>query len=312
MSKGKILVTDSLFIFDEHVKQLEDAGYEVERLDKPQASEEELIKAVKGKVGYILGGIERVTPSVIEAGDELKAIVFTGADWAGFIPGHELATEKGISIANAPGANSTAVAEYTITLMLMMLRRALELGSTGDKTFMTTDSVSDVQIGIIGMGRIAQKVVAMLQGLGAANIVYWNRTRRLDLESQLDINYMELEDLLRTSDVISNHVASSAGELLGEKELAMLHDGALVINTGAHNTINKDALYKLLKAGCIRAAVDDKTDESRYKELPLNCWFSSNENTGYNTHSANKLGSDMATDSILNLLKNGEDKNKVN
>ncbi|HET7827841.1 MAG TPA: hypothetical protein VFK97_03165, partial [Candidatus Saccharimonadales bacterium] len=154
---NKILVTDSLFIFDEHVKKLEAAGYEVERLDKPRASEEELCKAVKGKVGYVLGGVELITDKVIEAADELKAIVFTGADYAGFIPAHELATKKGIAIANAPGANSFAVAEYTLTLMLVMLRQILELTRVGDKNFMTGQSITDVKIGIVGMGRIGER-----------------------------------------------------------------------------------------------------------------------------------------------------------
>ena len=57
MSEGTILVTDTLFIFDEHVKQLENAGYEVLRTEKTDMSEDELCQAVKGKVGYILGGV---------------------------------------------------------------------------------------------------------------------------------------------------------------------------------------------------------------------------------------------------------------
>ena len=57
LMKGTILVTDNLFIFPEHEAKLREAGYEIERLDKPEATEEELIEAVKGKVGYILGGI---------------------------------------------------------------------------------------------------------------------------------------------------------------------------------------------------------------------------------------------------------------
>ncbi len=93
---NKVLVTDSLFIKDKHVKLLEAAGYEVERLDKPSATEEELCDAVRGKVGYILGGIEKVTDKVIESADGLKAIVFTGTGWQGFIPGHDLATKRGI------------------------------------------------------------------------------------------------------------------------------------------------------------------------------------------------------------------------
>lgn len=71
--KGRILVTDTLFIFDEHVNQLEDAGYEVVRIEKPDMSEDELKEAVKGKVGYILGGIEYVTEPVIQAATDLKS-----------------------------------------------------------------------------------------------------------------------------------------------------------------------------------------------------------------------------------------------
>src|SRR6266508_4313994 len=89
--KGQILITDSLFVFPEHESILRSEGYEIIRLDKPDASEQELIKAVEGKVGYILGGIEKVTENVINAADTLRAIVFTGADWRQFIPGHAVA-----------------------------------------------------------------------------------------------------------------------------------------------------------------------------------------------------------------------------
>jgi len=128
--KGKVLITDTLFIGDEHVKQIEDAGYEVERLDKPNATEDELIEALQGKVGYVLGGIEKVTDKVIESTDQLKVIAFTGADWQALITGWEKAKEKGIKISNAPGANSPAVAELALTLTLAMQRNLFELGRT--------------------------------------------------------------------------------------------------------------------------------------------------------------------------------------
>ncbi|OGK19178.1 hypothetical protein A3G67_00240 [Candidatus Roizmanbacteria bacterium RIFCSPLOWO2_12_FULL_40_12] len=310
--KPKILITDSLFIFEEHEKRLRDAGFEVERLDKPKASEEELIKAVKDKDGYILGGIEKVTEPVINAANKLKGIVFSGSDWAGFVPAHELATKKGIAIANAPGANSTSVAEYTITLIFMMLRRALELGSTGDKTFMTTQSVSDVKIGIVGLGRIGTKVAKMLKGLGAKDICYWNRTRKQDLEKELGIKWLSLEELFKTSDVITAHVSSQAGQVFTKDLLNKSKDGVLFINTGADPTYDMDALYELLKAGKARAGFDENIKDERFKKLPLSVWFCSNENTAYNTHAANKLGSDMATETMINILTKGDDQYVVN
>ncbi len=72
--KGTILITDSLFVHKEHEEQLRAAGYDIQRIDKPKANEEELIAAIKGKIGYILGGIEQVSEKVIDAADELKVI----------------------------------------------------------------------------------------------------------------------------------------------------------------------------------------------------------------------------------------------
>ena len=77
----KLLITDSLFIFPEHEKRLQDAGFEITRLDNPEATEAELIEAIKGKDAYILGGIEKVTAPVIAAADQLKIIALTGTVW---------------------------------------------------------------------------------------------------------------------------------------------------------------------------------------------------------------------------------------
>ena len=107
----KILVTDSLFIFDEHIKKLNGAGFEVERLDKPSATEDELVSALEGKVGYIVGGIERVTEPLLKRVDGLKVIGVTATAWQSFVPGAEIAKSKGIMIANTPHANASAVAD---------------------------------------------------------------------------------------------------------------------------------------------------------------------------------------------------------
>ena len=309
---GKILITDSLFIFDEHVKKLEDAGYEVERLDKPEATEEELCQAIKGKVGYILGGVEKVTDKVIESADELKAIAFTGADYAGFIPSHELATKKGIAIANAPGANSGAVAEYTLTLMLIMLRGILDLTQIGDKNFMTTNSVSDVQIGIVGMGRIAERIVRMLGALDAKNIVYWNRTRKPELEEELGIKYVELHDLFKTSDLISNHLSTQAGQVIAADLVKATKDAVIFINTGSDATYDVAALYEKLANSDARAAFDAEVHDDRFKELPTQKWLQSNGGTAFNTHAANQKASDIAVESLLNMLAGKKDQHQVN
>lgn len=307
-----ILVTDILFIFDEHIKQLEQAGFTIERLEKPDATEEEMCEAIKGKVGYIMGDFKPVTPAMIEAADELKAIVFPGADWARLITGYAQATEKGILIANAPGANAYAVAEYTVTLMLMLVRRALEVGSTGTSRNVTTHSMINARVGLVGMGRIGEMVARMLVGLGVTDIVYWSRQAKPELQEELGLQFMPLEELVATSDIISTHIPATAGEVMTKDLLQRTKEGVILINTCRAGAYNYDGLYDLLADGKARAAFDFPIDEPRFDKLTADAWFYSNTTTAYNTHEAAKTASDMATQSIINLLTTGQDDYRVN
>ncbi len=310
MSKT-ILITDSLFIFSEHEQILRQGGYQIERLDKPEATEEELIKAVSGKVGYILGGVEKVTDKVIEAADSLKAVVFTGSDWRAFITGHESATMKEIAIANTPGANSYAVAEYAITLMLAMMRNIFELGRTGTKKFQTTHSLNELTVGVIGMGKVGTIVATNLKNLGAKHVVYFSRSRKPDIEKK-GIEYLDMDKVLSQSDVVFLLVPKSTGDnFLSAKELKLMRDSTLLVNIASRSLVDKNALFQELQSGRLRAAQDGQADE-RFNSLPLSVWFNSNESAAYNTLGANKTASDMAVKSILNLLKNGKDENRVN
>lgn len=311
MSKA-ILITDSLFIFPEHEQMLRDAGFEIQRLDKPMATEEELIQTIKGKVGYILGGIEKITDKVIESADELRVIVFTGSDWKQFIPGYELATKKGIAIANTPGANAYAVAEYTIALIVAMTRNIFELGRTGKTSFQVRPSLRELTVGIIGMGNIGSKVASLLKGLETQKVIYNSRHQKPEIEKEIGAIFTDIETLLKTSDVVTLHVPKEVGEgFIGAEKLALMKDGALLVNCGFTGAIDKDALLKELKSGRLRAVQDDPMGPE-FNELPLSNWFNSNSHTAFNTHEANQRASDMATESIINLLVNGTDKYKVN
>ena len=310
--KRKILVTDSLFIFTEHVEKLREAGYEIERLDNPEATEAELVEAVRGKVGYILGGIEKVTEKVIEAADDLRVISFTGADAHGFIPAFDKATKKGIAITTTPNANSYAVAEYTLAIMLAMTRNIFELGRTGDKTFQTTRSLNQQSVGIVGMGHIGTRMAEILYSLGVKRILYTNRTRKEEVEVNTGAEFVNIEELLSQSDIVTLHVSKEIGEgFIGERELSRMKDGALLVNCGFMGGVNRDSLLIELKAGRLRAAEDGPKDE-RFAELPLSIWYCSNAHTAYNTTEANKTASDMAVNSLLNVLETGNDQFKAN
>jgi phosphoglycerate dehydrogenase-like enzyme len=305
--KGKVLVTDTLFVFHEHVTQIEAAGYEVERLPKPNATEDELIEAVKGKVGYILGGIELITDNVIEAADQLRAIAFTGTDWQYFIPGWQKGKTKGIKISQAPGANAPAVAEYSVAMALLMERNLLELGRTGDKTFETSRSLYQSELGVIGAGQIGSRIIRMANSFEPAKVRYHSRTPKPELEAE----FVDIDTLLQTSDVIFMAIPGAAGTILDETAIDSLKDNALIVNIGPLSLIDFDALLPRLQAGTIRAAIDYPAPNESYRKLPLHIWHNSGDHTAYNTYATNKLGSDMGTASLLNLLERGEDKYRV-
>lgn len=308
--KGKVLVTDTLFITDDHVKQIETAGYEVQRLEKTAATEDELIDALKGKVGYILGGIEKVTDKVIEAAKDLKVIAFTGADWQALITGWEKAKEKGIKISNAPGANSPAVAEFALTMTLAMQRNLLELGRTGEVGFQTSETLQNAQVGVIGAGHIGSKIIKMLSAFSPTKVRYYARNKHPEVEAD-GAEYADLKTLLTSSDVIIVAAPGSAGTIFDKTAIDSLKDNALLVTISPRNHIDFDALLERLQKGTLRAAIDWPAPNDEYKKLPLHTWFGTNNHTAYNTKEVIQICSDMGTQSLLNLLDKGEDQYQV-
>lgn len=310
---NKILVTDSLFIKDHHVKKLEDAGFTVERLDKPSASEEELCEAVKGKVGYILGGVEKVTDNVISSADELKAIVFTGTGWDGFIPGNVLATKKGIAIGAAPHLNAHAVAEFGMSMSLLMTRDMMNLVRGGPKTFETTKSLSELSIGIVGMGHIAKEYLAMAKGMGAKNISYFNRTRKQDVEKEFGVTYLDKNELFKNCQLI--YVAVSIGpgrEFISREDIDAMSNGSILVSTSDPLLFNLEALSSRLKKDEIRGAFDENIKEGGFQELPIGIWYTPNESSAFNTGQTVEDVSNSCVETLINLLKTGEDKYLMN
>ena len=305
----KILITDSLFIHQEHEEKLREAGFEIERLDKPEATEEELIKAIKGKDGYILCGIETLTNKIIDEADNLKVIVFTGIGYKDFIPNYEYVTSKGISIANTPDAPTHAVAEWSVAMALAMNRNIFDLGRSGQRKFITTKGIENQHIGIIGLGRIGKEIAKMVQAFRPASISYYSKHKHKDS----GIEYKDLNTLLQESDIVFLCVSKDAGKnFFGKGELAQMKDGSLLVTFVAENIIDEEALLAELKAGRIRAVSDHPIHNKESLKLSLSTWYCFNASNAFNTETEIQLCSDEATNSMINLLTTGKDKNKVN
>ncbi len=307
MSKGKILVTDTLFIFDEHIKLLEKAGYEVVRIEKPDMSEEELCKAIKGKVGYILGGVEYATDKVFDAADELKAIIFTGTGFKGHISGWQYALDKGVLIGTTPYANVHEVAEWGLAATLAMQRDLFDLGPQGTTKFHTIKSLLDLKVGIVGLGHIGGRYADMIDAIGAKEVVYWNRSQKDSKHTQV-----EKDELFSTCDIIFVALADDAGkDFVTKADFDLMKKNALLVSIAHHGIINEDDLYEAVEPGKIRAALDIVKDQDKFAGLSPERWYASKSSSAYNSIGYLQRSSDMATETLINLLETGEDQNKV-
>ena len=155
-------------------------------------------------------------------------------------------------------------------------------------------------------------VAGMLKGIGVKQVSYYSKRRKPQIEEALGVNYMDMMDLLAACDVVSLHTSKAAGVgYIGANQLAVLKDGALLVDTSFHGSVDADALLDQLKSGRIRAAYDHIPAQS-FKELPAESFYYSNESTAFNTKEANQLASDMACATMLNLLAGKGDSHVVN
>jgi D-3-phosphoglycerate dehydrogenase len=302
-----VLITDSLFIQPGSIyeNRLREAGYEIERLDVPEASEEQLIAAIPGKVGYILGGVEHVTEPVLAAGTELRAIAFTGSGYKKYIPSWEAATDRGIAISAATGANAEAVGEFTIAAALAQVRQLPTLMVPGGKGFAIAREFSELTFGVIGYGWVGKATARKAAALGFRVVI-----ADAPVAAGEPGETVSLSELLSTADIVALHVSDGRGDnVLNAVSIAALKPGSIVVNAAFERAVDNDALLTRIKDGSLRAAVDYPLSTDG---LPIGALLTSNGSTAFNTQAANERASDRATASLIKLLESGDDVDLVN
>lgn len=180
----------------------------------------------------------------------------------------------GIAAAYNPGFNTITVAEHTIMLMLVLLRRftAAE-GVTRAGRFPTMEFIQenqahlaelgDMAVGLVGLGSIGQAVAERLAAFGS-RVSYTARRRNEEAETRLGVRYALLPDLLSSCNLVSLHVPLTPGtrHLIGEAEFASMQPGALLVNTSRGRVVDEAALRRAIENGHLGgAAIDVLEDE---------------------------------------------------
>ena len=238
---------------------LEENGYEV--VKNPygrRLTEKETIELGKDCIG-IVAGVESLNTKVIDELPNLKCIsrVGVGMDSVDI----SYAESKGIKVLNTPNGPTRAVAELTLGLTMALLRKIpfahFDLKNKVWKK-QTGNLLFEKKVGILGLGRIGRMVAEMFRALG-------NEVAGYDLhpnEEWAEANQVEimgLNDLLSSCDIITIHIPGNkdGSPTIGEEELALLKEDAIVVNVSRGGVIEEDALYNVLTAGKLSAVALD-------------------------------------------------------
>jgi len=302
------LITGHGVIADDDIARLEAHGFGIDRVEVLDGTEDQLMAALRAKRGYICAGHERVTEAVIGAAGELEVISFPGSGFKEFVPGWELATARGVAVCAAIGANAPSVADYTILLMLGMLR-GLPGAQPGVSRTWPARECAGLSLGIIGLGHSGLAVAQRASGLGMKVLA---AVRQPPAAVPPYVDVVPLDDLLTQSDVVSVHVSRANGKgVLQAPHLARMRDGTLIINVAFPDAVDWDALRRELVDGRLRAAFD-APPAGDYADLPQQTFLASTSQTAYNTVDSNQRVSKMACDALLAVLSTGNHESVVN
>ncbi len=231
----------------------------------------ELLPLVKDADGYI-AGLDQIDSSVIEAADRLQVIsrYGVGIDQVDL----QSATERGIVVTNTPGANSVAVAELAIALMLVLGRRicgAHQATRSGGWPRYSGVGLRGKTVGLVGFGAIGREVATRLKAFGC-RIVVADPCVGSDCADTYAAQLVPLEELLASSDFVSLHASlnSSTLGLVDRTFLGKMKQGAFLVNTARGELIDEDALRDALEKGHMAgAALDCFKEEPPAPDHPL-------------------------------------------
>ena len=179
----------------------------------------------------------------------------------------------GISVCNTPRASSDAVAELALAHMLSVARHISIAGHTmregkWEKKAYVGFELSGKTVGIVGYGRIGQALGKRCQALGM-NVLAYDIYRVPELECET-MRYVEMDELLASSDIISLHVPSLPGQPMVSREtLAKMKDGVVIINTSRGTNVDEQALLEALESGKVFGAGLDVFAEEPAKNAAL-------------------------------------------
>lgn len=188
-----------------------------------------------------------------------------------------LVLRRGVRVSSAADANAIPVAEFTFAAIVFGAKRAFTLahryrtsGAKRDFSGLPWVGTHRITIGVIGLSRIGRRVLGLLRGLDAEVLVYDPYADPAEVTA-LGGHPTDLDTLVRRSQVVTLHAPDlpETYRMLDRKRLAMLPDGAVVVNTARGALIDQEALLEEVTTGRLDAILDVSDPEPLPPGHPL-------------------------------------------
>ena len=285
-------------------KVIEDAGYELELLEK-YTSKEELLSAVATADGLIIRS-DKVDAEVLDAAKNLKVVVRAGAGYDNV--DLAAATAHDVCVENTPGQNSNAVAELVFGLTVMAVRNMYN-GTSGTE-------LKDKPLGIHAFGQVGRNVARIAKGFGM-------KVSALDpycpdeVIAEAGVTPVHsVEELYRNNKVVSLHIPATAEtkKSVGYELITLLPKNGVLVNTARKEVIDEEGLLKALRerpdlkyVADIRPDIADELE----KEFEGRVFFTPKK-MGAQTSEANINAGIAAANQVVAFLRDGVDRFRVN
>jgi len=243
-------------------------------------------------------GAPALTAEILDAAPRLRVVLHAAGSVRGIVT--DAVHERGVVVSTAADANAVPVAEYTLAAVIMAGKRIPFLAGSGRTWDGTRLDALDTpvrplgnrgrRLGIVGFSRTGRRVMELLRVLDTAEILVADPYADAGQVAALGGRLTDLDDVLAHSEILSLHAPSlpETRRMIGARELALLPDGATLINTARGALVDHDALADACATGRIDAILDVTDPEPLPATSPLHRLG----NVAITPHAAGSLGNE--------------------
>lgn len=246
-----------------HLNRLKPYGDVILYKDRPETIDEKINRTKEADIIINSRGLVKWYADTLKQLPKLKLISLCsiGTDMIDLVE----AKKNGIVVCNQPGRTAPVVAEHSFGLMFALAKRTAYMTSglkAGEWYRMDNIYLQGKTLGIIGTGHIGSEMARLGNAIGM-NVIAWTYNPSDERAQKLNIKYVSMDDLLRTSDVVSLHVklTDDSYHLIGKRELALMKRNALLINVARGQVIDTNAVVHALKKGNVGGVAVDVYDQ---------------------------------------------------